>query len=912
MKKNSPRDGGAALLVSLAFIVIITVLIVGFALSMRIDRPAASIYLEKTRASLYAQTGVDAAVATLQQNTADSNRNWISQPGQIIAGNVTDDTATPVDERKILQQIIPLSSGTAPSPPPADSVLQPCNLNVTTLREPTTSLITDRPDANNPSLPAPMQVAWVYIRKDGAHDPSQQPAIDPNNPIVGRYAYWADDESSKVNYNLAWGRNTTPANTNPSGHPTKVDLTALTGLTASMADAIHGFITDTSAGLNYEKLNQGFFNTPEEARQVDLNLAGVSSALKDNKFEVTHYSNDPDTNCFNEPRIVLTTQKKYAPLDVSGNVLKDSSGQYCFLDILTTDNTDPGTVANLSATKLDATIKRLVSYLKRTDWPLVSGASFDDKFGPASVSPTQRIRPEQLAVNIIEYVRAKESSQAMIEPIRGRFVNGTFEFYTGGTSTNTVLGNNRGVRITEAGFYFTSGSAAGQYVLHLVAEVHLPKNCGIASFNLTQIAMSFNVSLDYPIKYPPASTLTNNYSIYTLPPVTLDSSVVTGNTTINAGEYRKVSIPSGAFSFVTAGITPANITRLYASLALVQNSNPSGPRLDYITLPTYTVLAAGLMGPDTAINSLASNDPYYRTQNNWTLEAPGNVTWGAANPNTLGTASTTNPQQDTDSSGLITNAGERFPPPKGQSGNLNGVMESVGELGFVCTGYESSSTGVGTPYRTLRLQPKNDGTATLPDWALLDLFAAPSTISASASQIAAPYGSSRGGRVNLNSKVEPFAMQRTLPLSAVLLGASSTTATTVSSADAQTLAGNIYNKVLSPKNAVTGSQGHLYGYQKGYGLPGEVAEIRGIADQGEESEALVRDISGLVTTRGNVFSIYSVGQSIKQTSTGKLIITGEQRLRSMVERYLYDPDSNPSTFNTEVRFRTVYFRNLTP
>jgi len=54
-----------------------------------------------------------------------------------------------------------------------------------------------------------------------------------------------------------------------------------------------------------------------------------------------------------------------------------------------------------------------------------------------------------------------------------------------------------------------------------------------------------------------------------------------------------------------------------------------------------------------------------------------------------------------------------------------------------------------------------------------------------------------------------------------------------------------------------------------------------------------------------------VGQALKQTPNGKLVITGEQRQEAMIERYqinkgtsLLDDDS--------IGLRTVYFRNLTP
>jgi hypothetical protein len=80
-------------------------------------------------------------------------------------------------------------------------------------------------------------------------------------------------------------------------------------------------------------------------------------------------------------------------------------------------------------------------------------------------------------------------------------------------------------------------------------------------------------------------------------------------------------------------------------------------------------------------------------------------------------------------------------------------------------------------------------------------------------------------------------------------------------------------------------------------------EIKGIADGGEQSEELYRQISNLVTARGNVFSIFAIGQAIVQTPDGRLLVTAEQRTRTIVERFL-NPVSN------KIEFGSVYFRSL--
>ena len=143
------QTAGIALVISLAFIVMLTVVVVCLMESMRTDRPAAGEYGERARAAQFAQSGVEQVIGTLQQLTADTNRNWISQPGQIVAGAATDNATTAVDERKVLQFSVPLSSGSTGALPPGGSASNPFftspNLNVPTLRDP--DHLSDRGDA---------------------------------------------------------------------------------------------------------------------------------------------------------------------------------------------------------------------------------------------------------------------------------------------------------------------------------------------------------------------------------------------------------------------------------------------------------------------------------------------------------------------------------------------------------------------------------------------------------------------------------------------------------------------------------------------------------------------------------------------------------------------------------------------
>jgi hypothetical protein len=155
--------------------------------------------------------------------------------------------------------------------------------------------------------------------------------------------------------------------------------------------------------------------------------------------------------------------------------------------------------------------------------------------------------------------------------------------------------------------------------------------------------------------------------------------------------------------------------------------------------------------------------------------------------------------------------------------------------------------------------------------------------------------------INVGSTVVPFNLVRSSPLKAVLLNArtlTSNTNTRLSASQADTLVANIRQPKLAG-----GTQAEKYGYANAFNSPGEIVEIEGIADSGEDSEEMVRSISNLITTRSNVFGVYTVGQAVKQVN-GTLQVTGEQRQHAILERYL--------DVAGLVRFRTVYFRNLNP
>lgn len=914
MKNGVIQQRGSAVVIVLAFLLLITVLAVGLMETIRTEHVSADSHLEGLQAEFYAQAAVDRVVGALQMQTApqqsgtDMVYNWISQPGQLVVSSSSANGQ--------LSGTVELSSGAADTALLTDArtYLRPPNLNVSTFRDSTSYLITEHTDTSGNV--AQMPVAWLYVRKDGTLDTASAPVLtNTANPIVGRYAYWTDDESSKINLNLAWGRT---GNTSPLGDPSLIDLTALkpvgfgagaSAFTQPWADTLHQYITPPR-----------FYNSPEDVRVISGTNQTFAKALETYKFETTHYNSDPDTTFFNEKRIVLTTQLAHVPVTASGTAP--------FLDILATPNSDPGAMSSIDATKLNTVLNMLIApgtgYLTRTDWPMAPGSSFQQKY--YSGIPN---RLTQLALNIIDYVRSKESTLPVIDPLRVELNNAglsnqSFSIATA-TDANGYFGTARVPCITEIGLYVPPACASvsdSNYYPIVKVEVYSPANYNIPSVDLSKYTLN-------TIICKPGSP---DYS--TQEECLLTSSEVS-TTNLTPGNYAVITHVFGSRTSInsttTAGSAFGDRTALIGTGTLkirVAITPPGRSRADIAPLNTSTAelipLVIDTPKPSTSANwgkitSVEVDDPRVnKCANDWKVHSSGN-TFGAAPgnpPSTLGLSGTFSPQQDTDASGHISKASFYMPPPKGSTGTLNdtaavdntqGVVTSVGELGFIHTGVQSAVNDTvtsGVPWRTLRLQPNSGANGVVPDWALMDLFTVPVVSSTDSREaLSHPNNTSYGGRVNINSHLRPFDaapynMQRILPLAAVFQGCAydSGVSDALTSASAQAIATAI----------VTGSvaaSGTLYNFPNGYYSPGEIAEIAGVADKGESSEELVRQVSNLITARGNIFTIYSVGEAVKQTPDGRLVTVGQRRLQSMIERYV-DPATG------DVRFRTIYYRNL--
>jgi len=845
---------GSALVVSLIFIVLITIVLVGFLTTTGLERKTVKSHYGKVQADLYSSMAVSVAASRIAQATSSTSMWWISQPGRIAATPFASSAMAPTTV------FTDLSSGAASSAIENVSV----ELNPASLIQGSGVIEAD------PAVSLPVQ--WIYVREDGSQtfSPSAAPPYSATqSPLVGRYAFWTDDESGRINVNTALSR-TQPQN-EAANHPSRLDLTTISPLTSPDVEALR------------EARNGRLFDSVEEVTRA-TGAPNAAAIVAEHKMAFTHFSHSLDVNRFREPRIVLTTQKSLA-------------GDRPFLDILTVDNSDPGNVANISKTKIEALFAKLYPYFAKRacDWGLVhpTQTNFWNKTLMQKYGNDPRFAA-QIILNLIDYVRSVESTQTLLLPTRGAVVvsgsSAVFHYdvsgygATGNYGANAVRGNSRRIHIVEMGVWLPAATevvnGANVYRGKVKLRIYLPRTV-VNDVNI------FGMSILPTLKPSTGGS-------YSVGEVLVGAANTSENQIMSPGQYRTLTFD--------VNIPPASgntrPTQLYMRLAVKNQYGSSGYGYDLVPIEQsetlskyarYNIDAAAVA--ESQMTSISISDPVVNQSFADWLPKGGSQklnkfgTQDLPPESTLGTtAAEIIPQQDKDADARLTDISTLPPPPKGMPGNLPGRVGSVAELGKIHSGCAGTSVA-GVPWRTLRLQPRYVPNGSLPDWVLLDLFAIPNVPADPADgAVLAPSTNSVGGRINLNSRLYPFSasqLTRSVPLRTVLRSANPA----LTEAEAGTLAENIANATLA-----TGTYpGVAFGTadlnaDALYSMVGEICEIHGIADTGEVSEEMVRGIFGFLADRGSVFSVFAVGEKIFQMPNGKILIQGTSRMRALLER----------------------------
>lgn len=253
---------GAALVLVLSFLVLISMLIVAFFSSVMTEATASKSYADGVSTKQLADSAINLVMGTIKEATVSGSMAWASQPGMIrtykmdgtpaayyklyssgtlkLSNNLNgyfpdSDVATDWDQKPSLytdlNSPVLVPSVTDPTvPTPSFPIIDPRAYSAGTdtiegfkyaCSNPITGGAVNGvipPGGSSDAQRLPMPLRWLYVLRDGSittpsgfsngaaiwsGDSGAIPSV--SNPIVGRMAYWTDDETCKVNINTAAG-----------------------------------------------------------------------------------------------------------------------------------------------------------------------------------------------------------------------------------------------------------------------------------------------------------------------------------------------------------------------------------------------------------------------------------------------------------------------------------------------------------------------------------------------------------------------------------------------------------------------------------------------------------------------------------------------------------------------------------
>ena len=353
-----------ALVMVLAALAVMALLLVALFQGATHQTLSAASDAAEAREKLLADSAVALVIGQIAQASTQPNEAWISQPG-LLRVYSTRAVRAPVACYKLystatLANLVDTSGNLnfLPSDVPANWSSEPAqytdlNAPAQTIGGGTNYPILD-PAATNTaagtaitgvSIDAPygvqMPVAWLYELQDGTLGPAANATAA--NPIVARMAFWADDDTCKVNINtagcgsgwntprvystddVAWSTNQPAAGEYSAypGHPANTSLAEVLGgayspqqtLALSPRYAWGGSQFGTQATTPGEsvpaKLDRLYASVDELRYSTNMSAgqrvtnAITPSQLETARFVLTAHSIAPETTLLGEPRIAI-------------------------------------------------------------------------------------------------------------------------------------------------------------------------------------------------------------------------------------------------------------------------------------------------------------------------------------------------------------------------------------------------------------------------------------------------------------------------------------------------------------------------------------------------------------------------------------------------------------------------------
>ncbi|MFN6018745.1 MAG: Verru_Chthon cassette protein A, partial [Verrucomicrobiota bacterium] len=540
------RRRGIALILVLAALLMIGAIVLSFLSSVTNDARSSSVFSEDARAKQLSETVTNLVMGQIIEATkgfktggnTDANRlAWASQPGAIrtydasgnafqvfklyssatMVGNATSSNFT-ADLPTSADQVAIRSGNHSIFTDLNAPVVDGGNQTVFPIADPAalgsvegftvsnnSSLGTVTGNSTQPRLLMPAR--WLYMLKDGTLAAATATAntstatvsgASASNPIVGRVAFWTDDETSKVNINTSsegtfWDVphvNSTTERGFASSQPAQKEFQRYPGHPAmtSLAPVFFATSNTTTGNLTQDQRNalysvaprivgggsnsgSSFANstlTPDSDRlyasvdelmftanrtSQDANASITAEKVRQRSFFLTASSRAPEVTMFNTPRIAIWPI--YRGLSANNTTAYDKLIAFC-----STINGSPYYFQRekpLSTTN-DINIARnieLYNYLRTLTGKAVPG------FGGNFLSKYSADR-DQILTQIFDYIRSANLKDDNITLAANRFSTTGFVAPTryttaGGTDT---MGFGRFYTVTEAALGFICNAVA--------------------------------------------------------------------------------------------------------------------------------------------------------------------------------------------------------------------------------------------------------------------------------------------------------------------------------------------------------------------------------------------------------------------------------------------------------------------
>jgi len=228
-------QAGAALVLVLSTLVLLSIVALAYLASTSLERASSQSYSDGAKTRMLADIALEIVKGQIWAATTETNAggatSWASQPGAIRT--FTAGQTNPVNVYKLYSSdamVVANSSFNATSDVPSNWATQ--TNDYVDLNRPINQVVIDSagnrstnvtypiidPTAigtvvglTNSAIPGgtttglPMPVRWFYVLQNGTITNSSivSAAYNASNPIVGRIAFWTDDDTCKININTA-------------------------------------------------------------------------------------------------------------------------------------------------------------------------------------------------------------------------------------------------------------------------------------------------------------------------------------------------------------------------------------------------------------------------------------------------------------------------------------------------------------------------------------------------------------------------------------------------------------------------------------------------------------------------------------------------------------------------------------